>query len=283
MKIVITGASGFLGSNLVNKLEKANHNVLSILRSTPNPLQTIFDYKPDVVVHCAWKGGNNYEDINDISQQFTNVSDGIELLKTLSSLPNKPKFIGFGSFAEYGNLNNLALEENWEKPTNMYGISKLTLKNYSENFCKTNNIPWSWVRPCYIYGPGDVSTRLIPSTIAKLLHKQTVTLDQCDKIIDYMYIDDFVNFMYNIVTQPTQGVFNICSGQQYKLKDVILMIANMLNANEYLVFEDSERRVLTSNYICGSNLKAKQLNQFNNLISLEEGLIKTISHYKKQI
>ena len=68
-------------------------------------------------------------------------------------MPKKPKFIGFGSFAEYGGLNNLALEEDWEKPTNMYGISKLALKNYSENFCKANNIPWSWVRPCYIYGP----------------------------------------------------------------------------------------------------------------------------------
>jgi nucleoside-diphosphate-sugar epimerase len=282
MKIVITGASGFLGSNLVNKLKEVGHDVLSISRNTFNSPQTIFYYEPDIVVHCAWRGGNNYKDVNDISQQFTNVSDGVELLKTLASLSKKPKFIGFGSFAEYGDLNNLALEEDWEKPTNMYGISKLALKNYSENFCKTNNIPWSWVRPCYIYGPGDVSTRLIPSTIVKLLNKQDVTLDQCNKIIDYMYIDDFVDFMYNIITQPVQGVFNICSGQQYNLKDVMLTIADLLDANECLHFSNKETRTLTSTYICGSNLKAKQLNSFNDLTPLKEGLIQTIKYYKKQ-
>jgi nucleoside-diphosphate-sugar epimerase len=282
MKIVITGASGFLGSNLLNKLKEVGHDVLSISRNTSDPLQTIFYYEPDVVIHCAWKGGNNYKDVNDISQQFINVSEGIELLKVLSSLPNKPRFIGFGSFAEYGDLNNLALEEDWEKPTNMYGISKLTFKNYSENFCKANNILWSWIRPCYIYGPGDVSTRLIPSTITKLLNKQHVTLDQCDKIIDYMYIDDFVDFMYNIIIQPTQGIFNMCSGQQYKLKNVILTIADLLEAHEYLHFNDQETRTLTSTYICGSNLKAKQLNLFNDLVPLKEGLIQTIEYYKNQ-
>lgn len=282
MKIVITGAAGFLGSNLVNKLEEVGYDVLPILSNTTNPLQTISYYEPDIVVHCAWKGGNNYKDINDISQQFINVSDGIELLKELSFLPNKPRFMGFGSFAEYGDLNNLALEEDWEKPTNMYGISKLTLKNYSKNFCKINNIPWCWVRPCYVYGPGDVNTRLIPSTINKLLYKQHVTLDQCDKFIDYMYIDDFVDFVYNIITQKAQGVFNICSGQQYQLRNVILTIANLLDADEYLHFDDQEIRTLTSTYICGSNLKAKQLSSFNDLVSLKEGLIQTIEYYKNQ-
>ena len=63
MKIVVTGASGFLGSNLVAKLEETGHNVLSISRNTPNPLEAIVNYEPNVVVHCAWKGGNNYKDI----------------------------------------------------------------------------------------------------------------------------------------------------------------------------------------------------------------------------
>jgi GDP-4-dehydro-6-deoxy-D-mannose reductase len=279
MKIVITGASGFLGSNLVDKLKKNNHNVLPILRDTLNPLQTIFDYKPDIVIHCAWKGGNNYRDVDDISQ-ISNVSDGIELLKVLASLSNKPKFIGFGSFAEYGEISNMAIEDDFEKPTNMYGLSKLTLKNYSEMFCKIHDIPWAWIRPCYVYGPGDVTTRLIPSVITKLIQEETITLDSCDKIIDYIYIDDFINFIYNIIIKSAQGIYNICSGQQYRLRDVIQTIAILLDAEDKIEYKDSELRVLTSQNICGSNLKVKQINSFAPLTTLEEGLKKTIQYHK---
>ena len=279
MKIVITGASGFLGSNLVDKLKKNNHNVLPILRDTLNPLQTIFDYKPDIVIHCAWKGGNNYRDVDDISQ-ISNVSDGIELLKVLASLSNKPKFIGFGSFAEYGEISNMAIEDDFEKPTNMYGLSKLTLKNYSEMFCKIHDIPWAWIRPCYVYGPGDVTTRLIPSVITKLIQEETITLDSCDKIIDYIYIDDFINFIYNIIIKSAQGIYNICSGQQYRLRDVIQTIAILLDAEDRIEYKDSELRVLTSQNICGSNLKVKQINSFAPLTTLEEGLKKTIQYHK---
>jgi nucleoside-diphosphate-sugar epimerase len=279
MKIVVTGASGFLGSNLVNKLKEHGHDVLSILRTTPDPLKMIVTYEPDILVHCAWKGGNNYENINDISQ-ISNVFDGVELLKVIASLPKKPKFIGFGSFAEYGDINNIATEDDFEKPINMYGLSKLTFKNYSESFCKMHDISWSWIRPCYVYGPGDVSTRLIPSVINKLLANKPVFLDSCNKIIDYIYIDDFINFTYNVIIGSSHGVYNICSGQQYKLRDVIQIIATLLNAEEYIHHNEDVSRDLTSTNICGSNLKVRQLSYFNKLTPLEEGLLKTIKYHE---
>ena len=85
MKIAITGASGFLGSNLINKLKTNNHNVLSISRNTSNPLQNIHNYEPDIVIHCAWSGGNNYKDVNDISQQFTNVYGEYSVVPVLNN------------------------------------------------------------------------------------------------------------------------------------------------------------------------------------------------------
>ncbi len=279
MKVVVTGASGFLGSSLVAKLNKTGHDVLPISRNTPNPLQAIADYEPNVVVHCAWKGGNNYKDVSDVSQ-IANVFDGVELLKVLASLPSKPKFVGFGSFAEYGDIANLAIEDDFEKPTNMYGLSKLTLKKFSESFCNMHEMSWAWIRPCYVYGPGDVGTRLIPSTINKLLTNQIVSLDSCDKVVDYIYVDDFTNFVYSIVMEPAHGVYNLCSGQQYRLRDVLQTIATLLDAKDCIHFDDSVSRVLTSTYVCGSNLKIRQLNSFNKLITLEDGLVKTIEYHK---
>ena len=279
MRIAITGAAGFLGSHLLNKLKASGQDVLPITRTTQDPLQRIQEYEPDIVVHCAWKGGNNYRDVNDVSQ-ITNVVDGIELLKVISSLSKKPKFVGFGSFAEYGNIANMALEDDFEKPTNMYGLSKLTLKNYSEGFCKMHDLSWSWIRPCYVYGPGDVRTRLIPSVISKLLANESVFLDSCNKVVDYIYVDDFINYAYSVIIEPSQGVYNICSGQQYQLRDVIQTIATLLDAEGRVHFDEETLRILTSSNICGSNLKVRRLTSFSKLTSLEEGLLKTIEHNK---
>jgi len=279
MKIVVTGASGFLGLQLSNKLMLEGHNVLPISRNSINPLTQIKTFNPDVVVHCAWAGGNNYKDVNDVSQ-ITNVYDGMELLKTINTLTIKPKFVGFGSFAEYGKIENIATEEDWERPINMYGLSKLTFKNYSKSYCETEGIPWSWIRPCYVYGPGDVQTRLIPSIISKLKKREQVTLDSCSKIIDYIYIDDFINFAYILITGSATGIYNLCSGQQYKLRTIVTTIAQMLDAEDLLFFKEDEIRKLTSDCICGSNLKIRKLNSFKELTSIQEGLLKTITYYK---
>lgn len=279
MKIVITGASGFLGSHLLNKLILNEHDTLSITRESINPLDQISKFIPDVVVHCAWNGGNNYKDVNNINQ-VSNVYDGLELLKSLATLPNKPKFIGFGSFAEYGTISNLAFEEDWERPINMYGLSKLTFKNYSKAFCEQQNMLWSWIRPCYVYGPGDVTTRLVPSVISRLANHESVSLDSCDKIIDYIYVDDFVNFVYSIIVNPSEGIYNICSGQQFQLRDIINTIAQLMNAEELITFGESTSRILTPSHICGSNLKIRKFTSFQPLTSLNEGLTKTIEYYK---
>jgi nucleoside-diphosphate-sugar epimerase len=150
------------------------------------------------------------------------------------------------------------------------------------SFCKTNNIPWTWIRPCYVYGPGDVDTRLIPTVINKLLNKENVYLDACQKIIDYIYIDDFTNYVYDIIIKSAQGVYNVCSGQQYYLQNVITMIGSLLNATNYINYDNTLSRNLTSTCICGSNLKIKQLTSFAETISLAEGLQKTINFYKNK-
>jgi GDP-4-dehydro-6-deoxy-D-mannose reductase len=279
MKILMTGTNGFLGSNIFKSLQKSGHDVYTLSRYEFTDSYKITNLNPDIFIHCGWGGGNNYSDINNISQ-FDNVSNGIELLKILSSLPKKVKFIGFGSFAEYGKLSTQALETNFEQPENLYGLSKLTLKNYTKLICEQHNISWVWVRPCYVYGPGDVSSRLIPFTINQLLNKQDIILDNCDKFIDYIFIDDFVKLFCKLIHDCPNGIYNICSGVEYKLKAVLESIQNLINNNIKIQFNNTQLRTLTSDYICGNNQKILSLYDTNErLIDLESGLLTTISYY----
>jgi nucleoside-diphosphate-sugar epimerase len=182
MKILITGGNGFLGSNTARKLLKNNHEIYIISKNNNNITdilpqiqfnseytEDIKIFSPDVAIHFGWKGGNNSQDVNDLTQFYDNMPMSLDLLQILNDCPKKPKFIGVGSFAEYGEFDFLIKESDIERPYNLYGISKLSLKGYSEIFCLQNGMGWAWVRPCYTYGPGDVETRLIPTIINKCL------------------------------------------------------------------------------------------------------------------
>jgi UDP-glucose 4-epimerase len=281
MKILVTGSSGFLGKSIVNKAITLGYEVLELTRNTENPFNKILSFGPDVVFHCAWSGGNNYKDINDISQ-LDNVHKGVELIETLRMLPTKTKFVGFGSFAEYGLLKYPANETLKEEPVNLYGLTKYTYKNYSKFLCDKYQIDWLWVRPCYIYGPGDVNTRLIPRLISVFNSNQEMTLDECNTIIDYLYVEDFVNLLFKLTLSGNTGVYNLCSGNQYELKEIISLIHNLTNSKSNITYDSTKNRISVSNYICGDNSKVLKDTKHNaSLISLKEGILETIKIMNK--
>lgn len=279
MNILITGTNGFIGSNLIKKLQK-NHVIykLSYRDEFPNIESEILKFNPDITIHCGWHGGSNYADAHHIDQYNKNIPNTIKLLEILKLLNKEHTFIGFGTVFEYGNKTNLITENDLEIPVDLYGLSKLFLKNYSKTFCENNNIKWVWIRPFYTYGIGDVQTRLIPKVINNILFDKSLQFDKCDSVIDYLYIDDFIDAMEQIILANVQGVYNICSNNQYKIKDIILIISKLLEYKKTIVFDENLNNNSKPKYMCGNNSKIKKIINWNPKIDIEEGLLKVINH-----
>jgi len=293
MRVLVTGGNGFLGSNVVRRLLTEGHELFVISNNSNNITdllpQLIYSasytdeidkFQPDVVIHFGWKGGNNAKDAQHIDQFYDNMPMSLDLVSRLALLPKKPKFIGVGSFAEYGDYDCPIGEELFENPQTLYGVSKLALKNYTKNVCAQNNMEWSWIRPCYVYGPGDVSTRLIPTTINKCINNQPIQLDACNKFIDYLYIDDFCDYVNHLVTNKSDGVYNLSSGKIFHLKQVIETIHRLVGNSNTLEFrQDDESEI---KWMCGINVKISKESGILNHTDLLAGLLKTINFYKNE-
>jgi nucleoside-diphosphate-sugar epimerase len=298
MRILITGADGFLGTNICNHLSK-NNMIIAISRKFENitkndnifcfkydmenydNLANVFDaFKPETVIHCAWIGGNASKDINEIWQE-KNIGYGNKLLSLCAKYQVK-HFIGLGSSAEFGDYSEIFNEESKCSPLSMYGISKYSFKMFSENFCKNNQIKHSWIRPVYTYGPYDVETRIIPKAILSFLKNKDLRLNQCSPIIDYLYVDDFCWALEDVISYQLEGSYIISSNQKVQVKNVIQKVYEIIKPNCKLIFDESIVDK-SPQMICGSSYKITNLTKWKPLISLDEGLEKTISYFKQRV
>ena len=295
MNILVTGANGFLGSNISNLLcnehnvfavsrsfNKLNKNNIICIRSEMSNYisldEIIKNLKIDTMIHCAWMGGNSSKDINEI-WQTENIFHSIELLE-LCAKNNIKHFIGFGSSAEYGRQDIKFDESTICKPDTMYGITKNSFKSISENYCKSKNIKHSWIRPVYTYGPNDVESRLIPKTILQLLRNENLVLNKCSAIIDYLFVEDFAHAIKIIVEEQLEGSYTICSDEETKVKNAVELIYNLIKPNCDLIFDDSKLET-GHPYVCGTAAKLRTMTDWTPKINFEEGIQRTISYFKK--
>jgi len=296
MKIVLTGANGFIGSNLCNYLSK-KYQVLALSRNSNNldvndnlkyfqyNLENIEDcekeilqFDPDVVINCAWIGGNKFDDTCSMIQ-FENLQYGIKLLDIIKK-SNTNLFVSLGTAAEYGYYTQQVSENHIQNPYSLYGQTKKYFYDICKNICDLNKINFSWIIPFHVYGPNDVKTRIIPKVIDLSLKNEDFTLNSCDTLADYLYIDDFVQGVEQIIQHNVTGKINLCSGKTYQIKDIVNFIVKNCNFESNVYFDSTLDRQNFQKYFCGNNNKIVSMTDWKEKYTLEQGLINTIERFK---
>jgi len=304
MKIFITGASGFVGSHLLQELLDRNKDEVAILSRNPKAshrLNLISDlskvtiiqgslddsrsyedrlqlFSPDIIVNLAWDGVNSSD--RNANSQWNNVTNLLDLMSVGSECGAK-KFVGFGSQGEYGNLNKKVNESEHEKPTTLYGISKLSACRLGCIAASRMNMQFVWIRLFDPYGPKDNSSWFLPYIINELVKGRSPKITKAEQLWDYIYIDDVINAIVKIVDKDSiHGIFNLGSGSPIELKQIINKVKNLVGTNADVQFGAVPYREDQIMHLEADIGKISAKIDWVPRIGIDEGLKRTVDWFK---
>lgn len=284
MRILITGSSGFIGSNLVKQLMDKHlcfaptHQELDLL-SCHDVEQYCLKNSISMIIHCASVGGRrstNYDANanNGIVEQ--NIRMFVNLVRT------KLPIINMGSGAEYYTVYPYTEQgvkegdiEFQYPPQNAYGFSKYAISKMINN----NQQHIINLRLFGVFGPGeDYNFRFISNTIVRMLFNLPIEI-QSDKWFGYLYIDDLVKVISWFIDHKNKCKFNTfnVSPQCYRLSDIASLVNRIMATNIPISIKASANM-----YYCGNSDKLKKTTKIE-FEPIYVSILKLIEYYKKTI
>jgi len=310
MKILVTGVSGLIGSNLVEALQKEGHSVRATYRTKLKNKYSgvelikgdLLDFNfcreitkdVDVIFHCAANtSGAHVMSSTPLVHVTPNVVMNSQLMEASYEAKVK-KFIFMSSSVVYpytaekpNHEDEFTFGDIYEK---YFAVG--WMKRYTEKLCEmyskvlSPSMQCIVLRPANIYGPNDKfdnRSHVLPATIMKVVNKQSpieVWGDGKD-IRDFIHIDDFVRACIMVMNKvDNYDIFNIGSGIGKSVNDILFNCMELEGYDTDITYNSDKPSMIPIRLLDIS--KAKDKLGFETKISLKEGLRKTIEWYKKK-
>ncbi len=273
MNIIVSGATGFVGRNLVALLIEKGYDVTILIRSAKNIEDEILNKinvvihdfsnseipngltgKYDLFFHFAWEGtsGNARKDYVIQYQNVIRNCNAIKLSKKLGC----SRFVNAGSIMEYDCLDSFL--NGYNPPENyIYNISKFAADYSSRAIANGCGIDYINVIISNIYGVGEVSDRFINVMIKKMLNNEDIALSSCEQLYDFIYITDAVEA---ILLAGIDGLNNnsyyIGNKKLIKLKEYVLKMHSIVGGTSHLKFGSipTDTKIFDYKYIATDKL-----------------------------
>jgi UDP-glucose 4-epimerase len=263
--VLIIGATGFIGKNIVEDLLNEDYNLILLVRNiekadaffNSNLFVTILEgdlkdggllqkivleNKIELVIHLA-SSLIPSSSTDDFNKELTDiVFPTFELLEFLSQ--NKIMIIYFSSGGTiYGKVNNKIIENNDLKPINYYGYSKMMIENHIRFLNRTKNLPYLILRPANVYGRYqriEAKQGFIAVVLGKILSNSLVEIWGNGEVVrDYIDVQDVAEGVRKLMERNiVNKTFNLGSGKGKSLNEILFIIENTLQRKIEVSYKD---------------------------------------------
>ncbi|HIH04914.1 TPA: NAD-dependent epimerase/dehydratase family protein [Candidatus Woesearchaeota archaeon] len=304
-KVLITGATGFIGANLARALVD-DHEVYLLLRSRKHAwrIADILDrvqvadadlldakglatalrrMRPECIFHLAAYGAYPRTQTDAQSIFSTNIRGTFNLLQAARGVDYRC-FVNTGSSSEYGIKSRPMRESDLLEPNTLYGISKAAATMLCAHEAREQGRPIVTLRPFSAYGYYEEPFRLVPSVILRCLRGEDVPLSSGEQKRDYVFIEDIVEAYRKAMRlkSPRGDVFNLGSGKDVSVREVATAIHALARGKGRLLFGKMRRAAFdTASCWKADTKKTAKVLGWKSRTVLKDGLQKTIRWFRE--
>jgi len=306
-RVLITGATGFIGANLTREFLKFGLEVYIFTRFTSNKWRLsdilkdakeycvdlldrerleriILDIKPEIILHTAVYGGYPFQ--KNVSQVIqTNIMGTVNLVNACSRV-GFDILVNTGSSSEYGLKDKAMRETDLLEPINNYGVSKASATLFCQAKAKSERLPIVTLRLFSPYGYYEEPTRLIPSLILACLRGENPKLSSPNPVRDFIFIEDVINAYIKVteaMEKATGEIFNIGYGKQHSIEQVVSIVTELTGNKVTTKWQSIPNPRIEPNTWVADILKAKKILNWQPRCNLKLGLEKTIEWFQENM
>src|SRR3984957_12609904 len=263
--IVVLGAGGFVGANLLRQLLKHREDVFGVVRSLPAwrlegidrrhileadlidlaaARNLVTNVRPRTIFNCVAYGAYSFETDFDLIYR-TNFAALVQLVELLADT-DLAAFVHAGSSSEYGTKSAGPLEEESLQPNSHYAVSKAAASDYITYVGKVRRLPVVNLRLYSVYGPYEDTSRLIPNLVAKGLQGEFPPFVDPTTSRDFVYVDDVCAAFIMAAAKLTPDLygesFNIGTGRKTTIAELAEVAREVFAIKGVPVFGDMAGR-----------------------------------------
>ena len=302
MTVLVTGAGGFVGSQVVRQLVASNVEVAAMVRpgsghprlsgledtvrileadlsDSESVARALAISKPEACIHTAWYAvpGKYLTSAHNLDSLRASLS----LLEQLASA-GCGHLVGVGTCFEYEMRHEPLTENSPNRPFTLYAAAKLAFMLVSEQRARQLDVTMAWARLFYLYGPFEDERRLMPQAIKALSSGAEFSTTAGDQVRDYLHIEDVAAGLCALSRHRLSGVFNVCSGEAVTIAGLMQTLGELLGRPELIRLGAFPPRDWDPAYICGDSTRLRTEAHWSPRYTLRDGLAQTVAWWKSR-
>ncbi len=303
LRVLLTGAGGFIGSHVARRLVAEGCDVFAVHRpdTTPWRLQDLWTVlhpvacdlmspgavdrcveqtQPDLCIHLAW-----YVEPGQYLRSLENLKWVTASLRLAEALARHGcrRFVGAGTCFEYDRAVGRLTETDPTRPTSLYAASKLGLFLVLEQLASVTGMQVAWLRFFYLFGPFEDERRLVPSVVRALLEGKQAQVTQGTQVRDFLHVEDAAAAVSAVAHSGLSGPVNIGSGRPVTVREVVTILGATLGRPDAIAFGAVPDDPTVPAYVCAEIRRLRESTAWTPRHNLESGLHDVAAWWQRRL